>query len=29
MSYRSYPLLAAEELLQYFIKEQIYGHQIA
>lgn len=29
MSYRSYPLLAAKELLQYFIREQVYGHQIA
>lgn len=27
MSYRSYPLLAAKELLQQFIREQGYGHQ--
>jgi IS30 family transposase len=29
MSYRSYPLLAARELLQPFIREQIHGHQAA
>jgi len=29
MSYRSYPLLAARELLQQFIQEQAYGHQTA
>lgn len=27
MSYRSYPLLAAKELLHQFIREQGYGHQ--
>ena len=27
MSYRRYPLLAAKELLQQFIREQGYGHQ--
>ena len=29
MSYRSYPLLAARELLQQFIWEQVHGHQAA
>jgi len=29
MSYRSYPLLAARELLEPFIGEQIHGHQAA
>ena len=29
MSYRSYPLLAARELLQQFIREQVHGHQAA
>jgi len=29
MGYRSYPLLAARELLQQFIQEQAYGHQTA
>jgi len=29
MNYRSYPLLAARELLQQFIREQVHGHQAA
>ena len=29
MSYRSSPLLAARELLQQFIREQVHGHQAA
>ena len=29
MSYRSYPLLVARELLQKFIREQVHGHQAA
>jgi hypothetical protein len=29
MSYRSYPLLAARELLKQCIREQVYGHQTA
>lgn len=29
MSYRSYPLLAARELLKQFIREQVHGHQAA
>jgi len=27
--YRSYPLLAARELLQQFIREQVHEHQAA
>ena len=29
IAYRSYPLLAARELLQQFIREQVHGHQAA
>ncbi|BCA91579.1 MAG TPA: hypothetical protein DHW46_00530 [Halomonas sp.] len=29
IAYKSYPLLAARELLQQFIQEQVHGHQAA
>lgn len=29
IAYRSYPLLAARELLQQFIRDQVHGHQAA